>query len=119
MFCSNCGTQINEGEKFCSGCGKDAVNDNTTGENFTPQINQKEPTYNSPNGAKPKKNGKKIGGIVMTVLGVLALLARFEGGEITNAVNGDIEVIAKLIISVVLILIGAWLIYASKSKNNS
>ncbi len=115
MFCSNCGTQINEGEKFCSGCGTAVANSNQSPAQPTAQqVNQNPAPVAQPTvQKKPKKNGKKIGGIVMAVFGALSLIGLDSA---SRAMLTNYELGARIIISIALVISGVWLIYASKPK---
>lgn len=44
MYCSNCGKEIEPGNKFCSSCGVEIVT-NITDDNNQPQLNEQETTY--------------------------------------------------------------------------
>ena len=100
MFCKNCGKELSEGTKFCDGCGA-----------------QLEATaVQTASAQKPKSNGKKIGGIVMTVLGGLSVLGSFASDYYWNITHNGVNVndLITIGIQIALIAVGVYLIYKSK-----
>ncbi len=63
MFCSNCGSNINEGAKFCEKCGTPVVTDLST-KVVTTEVANREPPK--------KKNGALV--VILVVISALALL---------------------------------------------
>lgn len=117
MFCSNCGKQITDGSKFCDECGAP--------QDTAPVVQSVQPTQpiapvqnfqGTPE--KPKSKGKKIGGIVMVVLGALAFLGGISNGFFENISSGgaDMSDIVTILLLVGLIAGGAYMIYKSKNQ---
>ena len=81
MFCSNCGSQLNQESKFCGGCGK------PNGHSQAPEASEDNLLESNPTVSNPNSN-KKTFGILIGVgdfLGVLILLGAtgaFEDGNI-------------------------------------
>ena len=80
MFCSNCGSQLNQESKFCGGCGRPHGGAQSTEDNvYHPDLN----TSN----ASPNPNKKTIGiligvGAFLGVLILLGVTGAFEDGNI-------------------------------------
>ncbi len=100
MFCKNCGKELAEGTKFCDGCG--ASQEAATAQTVTVQ--------------KPKSNGKKIGGIVMTVLGGLSVIGSFSNDYYWNIAHNGVNMsdFTTIGIQIGLIAAGVYLIMKSK-----
>lgn len=120
MFCKNCGNGLSDGTKFCSACGT-AVEANAQAatpvqqapaQPVTPVQNFQATTE------KPKSKGKKIGGIVMVVLGALAFLGGISNGFFENiSANGaDASDIVTILLEIGLVAGGAYMIYKSKNQ---
>lgn len=117
MFCKNCGTQLSDGTKFCSACGAP--------QDTAPVVQSVQPTQPTApvqnfqgTPEKPKSKGKKIGGIVMVVLGALAFLGGISNGFFENISSGgaDMSDIVTILLEVGLIAGGAYMIYKSKNQ---
>ena len=77
MFCTNCGKQLAEGEKFCSSCGTPT---NAT----TPQA---APVYSAANNAKTPGKGASIAGMVLGIIAcVWGLMTLASVGSIEDAI---------------------------------
>lgn len=116
MFCTKCGKEIPDGAKFCSACG--ATQDTLNAEQPSQQVNMTAPAQNfqpTPQ-QKPKSKGKKIGGIILAVLGAMAILGSCTNGTFANiAANGaDMSDIVAIILEIGMIVGGIYLIYKSK-----
>lgn len=100
MFCKNCGKQLVDSAKFCDGCG--AQLEVTVTQTVAVQ--------------KPKKNGKKIGGIVMVVLGGLSILGSFSNDYYWNIAHNGMNMsdFITVGIQIGLVVVGAFLIFKSK-----
>ncbi len=115
MFCNNCGNKLSDGTKFCSACG---ASQDATPVVQSAQTTQPTAPMQSFQGApeKPKSNGKKIGGIILAVLGAMAILGSCTNGTFANiAANGaDMSDIVAIILEIGMIVGGIYLIYKSK-----
>lgn len=100
MFCKNCGKQLVDGAKFCDGCGTQ----------LEATAAQTAPVQ------KPKSKGKKIGGIVMTVLGGLSVLGSFANDYYWNIISNGANMsdFITIGIQIALIAVGVYLICKSK-----
>lgn len=113
MFCKNCGNQIPDGVKFCSGCG--------TAVDTQPQVTPAEPTNQQPVQTvvtvKTGK-GKFIGGIIIAALGGLSVLGSLSNDYYINLSNNGANMsdFITIGIQICMIAVGAWLIYKSKNK---
>ncbi len=103
MFCKNCGKEIPDETKFCSSCGT-AVELATKTKEFQSTVQ------------KAKSKGKKIGGIIMTVLGGLSVLGSFANDYYWNITHNGANMsdFITIGIQIVLIAVGMYLIYKSK-----
>ncbi len=103
MFCKNCGKEITDGTKFCNSCGT-AVELATKAEEFQSTLQ------------KPKSKGKKIGGIVMTVLGGLSVLGSFANDYYWNITHNGANMSDFITIGIQIALIAAGVYLICKSK---
>ena len=103
MFCKNCGKEIPDGTKFCSSCGT-AIEPATKTEEFKSTVQ------------KPKSKGKKIGGIVMVVLGGLSILGSFSNDYYWNIAHNGMNMSDFITVGfqIGLVVVGAFLIFKSK-----
>lgn len=100
MFCKKCGKQLIDGTKFCDGCGAQL-------EEAAPQTAPSQ---------KPKSKGKKIGGIIMLVLGGLSVFGSFANDYYWNITHNGANMndFITIGIQIAFIAIGGYLIYKSK-----
>ena len=87
MFCKNCGTRIDPGNRFCPNCGT-----NVSGDTFNPHPTQQPTSYQTPT---VPTDGLAVFAIVMGAVGmVLAwLIALF--GYIFGGVGLGLGIVAK------------------------
>gem|GEM_PF-6689639 len=100
-ICKNCGAALNEGAKFCKGCGKAAEAQTGQQPAYTPppvqptyQAQPQQPQYNTPKtAAQSKKKGgwilpyrivASVVAVVLLVTGVIGIVTRFGGGGGNN-----------------------------------
>ncbi len=104
MFCKKCGKELADGTKFCDGCGQ-AVEETV----------KEEQIFNAPV-QKSKSKGKKIGGIIMAVLGGLSVLGSFANDYYWNIAHNGMNMSDFITIGIQIALIagGVYLIYKSK-----
>lgn len=100
MFCKNCGTQINENQKFCPKCGSQTGMTQTDG--YASNPNRQERNYNinvSPNSAAAA--AKKAGGakavkiiaiIAAALIVVTIAVSLFSGGSSESDIVGSWEI---------------------------
>ncbi len=119
MFCKYCGIQLNDGVKFCSNCG-------TAIESTQPIASTQQPVSRSVEAQNSNEDKSKkivmskgfIGGIVMFVLGVIAIIGNVTNGnfEKMSTYGADLADIIAILLEVGLILGGAYLVYKSTKK---
>lgn len=119
MFCSNCGKQVEDGAAFCSGCGtslnsqtQPPVQQQTV---YQQPINQ-QPVQQQAAGKPATKKGRTIG-IVLLVLGLLALLGNVTNGTFASfAVEGiGLSDIVAILLMGGMIIGGIYMINKNKS----
>lgn len=103
MFCKNCGKRLADDAKFCDGCGAQ----------LAATVSQTAPIQN------PKSKGKKIGGIVMVVLGGLSVLGSFANDYYRNITHNGVNMsdLVTIGIQIALIAVGVYLIYKSNKQS--
>lgn len=116
MFCKNCGSKLSDGTKFCSACGAP--------QDTAPVVQSVQPTQPTApvqnlqgmSQQKPKSRGKKIGGIVMAVLGGLSILGSFANDYYWNIAHNGVNMSDFITIGLQIGLVvgGGYLIYKSK-----
>lgn len=104
MFCSNCGNQIPENTKFCTVCGKAQGSPQSP---VSPPIAPVKQT---------KGKGKKIGGIVMAVLGGLSVLGSLANGFYNDILNYGASLSDLITVGLQIGLIVAGVIMIMKSN---
>ena len=105
MFCNKCGKELPDGTKFCGGCGT-AIESATKTEEFSSTVQ------------KPKSKGKKVGGIIMVVLGALSVFGSFANDYYWNIAHNGLNMSDFITIGfqIGLIVGGGYLIYKSKKQ---
>lgn len=68
MYCSNCGKQVNDGERFCPYCGSPLGNQNTVGKN-----QQNGAYYQNPQSRPPQKNKNFL--LLILIIVIIAAIA--------------------------------------------
>lgn len=121
MFCSNCGKQIEDGAAFCSGCG--------TSLNSKPQptVQTSPPVYQLPIDQQPVQQqavgkpttpkGRTVG-IVLLVIGVLALVGFMTNGTLDRIASEGMGMsdFVSLAIEAGLIIGGVYMINKNKKQ---
>jgi hypothetical protein len=85
MICKNCGSQVNEGTKFCESCGAPVQNDSAATAATAPQFSQ--PVQESADVPVPKKKSKKkfiIIGIIVAVVLILLIAIISSGSSLDD-----------------------------------
>lgn len=103
MFCKNCGKEIEDNAKFCTGCG--------TIQGETQQIANtaiQEPSK--------KSKSKKIIGIIMLVLGGLSVLGSFANDYYWNITHNGLNMSDIITVGIQLALIILGIYFIAKSK---
>ena len=77
MFCQNCGTQLNAGQRFCSGCGTQQAPPTQQTPQSPPQQGYGQPQqpgfYMGASGMGAQAN-KRLLSIILKVVGILAIV---------------------------------------------
>lgn len=107
MFCENCGKEVAENARFCESCGAER---SKTSENFQSSAPITE--------EKPKKGGKKVGAIVMLVLGGLSILGSFANDYYWNIAHNGMQSSDFVTVGLQIGLVIGGFILLNKSKNN-
>ena len=117
MFCSKCGKEISNDTKFCNHCGASQGQEQTKTGTVADEVNN---TDRPQTASVEKKMGKgmKIGGIVLLVLGLLAVFGSISNGILPailkyGPVPADYSMLAAM---AAMIVGGIVLIYKSKKK---
>ncbi len=112
MFCSNCGTEIIDGVKFCNNCGM--------AQEATQPVSQPITTQNSDTNKAKKlvKSKGFIGGIAMVAFGFIGIYGSANNGmfEKMSTYGADLADIVAILLEVGLILGGAYLAYKGAKK---
>ena len=119
MFCSNCGKQIEDGAVFCSGCGtslnsQPQPNVQTPPPVYQPTIAQ-QPVQQQASSKPTTKKGRTIG-IVLLVLGMLALIGTATNGTFARIAAEGLtrEDCIRFLIEAGFIIGGIYLIIKNK-----
>lgn len=106
MFCKNCGSEVAENAKFCENCGAE--------HSKAAKISQSPPATEE----KPKKRGKKVGAIVMLVLGGLSILGSFANDYYWNIAHNGMQSSDFVTVGLQIALVVGGFILLIRSKNN-
>jgi hypothetical protein len=100
MFCSNCGSQIDEGARFCASCGSvvDAAPAEGTVQNPQVQTVQAPPYQNLPPPEQSGGDSLRVFGIVLVVAGGIAGFATYFADMLPVSVFAIIGVVAGVVI---------------------
>lgn len=100
MICQKCGKEIPANAKFCPSCGA--------------ELPQSSPITEE----KPKKRGKKVGAIVMLVLGGLSILGSFANDYYWNIAHNGMQFDDFVTVGFQIALVIGGFILLNRSKKN-
>lgn len=117
MFCSGCGVEVKQGDKFCPQCGMEVVAATAQAVGTSQTVGVPVPLDPSPSSRPHNTTGRIIGGVVLLLIGLVELSNVIEDLANFNP-NTAVNLVVALIVTIPLIIGGVLLMSRPPKKRS-